>query len=467
MNEISPQTGSPRWPWWLAGGCVLIVLIGLLLPRPGANSSAFDLANVPRPGDKSNSSGHRPGRTSRHYAAGGPAQSAEEIVARKLTQFGKSRRDLVHAIAKHFKMDVPDEVERFFDAVERGRWEEIDAAHEALLLTRTNLNQPKSAELHQIWRSIQETWGAAKETHNWPAQKLLDYGEAVLGSLKPGMIYVGGTDPGCFIPTFLNETSDGERHITLTQNALADGTYLDYLNFLHGDRLNTLTHDDSQRAFQDYISEAQKRLRHDRQFPDESKQVKPGEDIRIDDDGKIQVSGQVAVMAINEKLLQTLMDKNPDASFAIEQSFPFESMYSNTVPLGPIMELRVADAQNVFTAELASQSVDYWRTTAQQLLEDTQTSDGSDPRKAYSKLISEQAALLLNHKFTAEAEQAFQIATTLCPSSPEAVFRYANLLVGQKRFDEAIGVANSALKADPNNTQFRDLAARLAEAKSH
>src|ERR1041385_8954226 len=171
-------------------------------------------------------------------------------------------------------MDVPDEVERFFDAVERGRWEEIDAAHEALLLTRTNLNQPKSAELHQIWRSIQETWGAAKETHNWPAQKLLDYGEAVLGSLKPGMIYVGGTDPGCFIPTFLNETSDGERHITLTQNALADGTYFDYLNYLYADRLQTLTQDDSQHAFQNYITDAQKRFQHDQEHPDEPKQIR-------------------------------------------------------------------------------------------------------------------------------------------------------------------------------------------------
>ena len=52
------------------------------------------------------------------------------------------------------------------------------------------------------------------------------------------MVYVGGTDPGAFITSFLNETSDGEHHVVLTQNALADGTYLDYLNALYGDRMN-------------------------------------------------------------------------------------------------------------------------------------------------------------------------------------------------------------------------------------
>src|SRR6185436_7044830 len=116
--------------------------------------------------------------------------------------------------------------------------------------------------------------------------------------------------------TFLNETADGERHITLTQNALADGSYLDYLSFLYGDRIKTLTQEDSQQAFQAYLMDAQKRLQHDQEFPNEPKQLRPGEDVR-NTDGRVQVSGQVAVMAINEKLFQMLMEKNPDATFAM------------------------------------------------------------------------------------------------------------------------------------------------------
>jgi tetratricopeptide (TPR) repeat protein len=262
----------------------------------------------------------------------------------------------------------------------------------------------------------------------------------------------------------LNETSDGERHIVMTQNALADGTYLDYLNFLYGERMAAITHEDSQRAFQEYLADGQKRLEHDQQFPDEPKQLRPGEDTKMVD-GRVQVSGQVAVMAINEKMFQMLLDKNPDLSFAIEQSFPFKSTYASATPVGPIMELRVQNEQNALTAERAAQSVDYWRAAAQQLLSDPETPDGSDPRKAYSKLVSEQAELFLDRKYPAEAEQAFRIANEICPSSPEAVFRYVNLLTGQNRFQEAVQVGENAVKAAPENLQFRDLLDRLKQMK--
>src|SRR2546430_11357290 len=158
QKEGQPETGSP-WAWVLGAACVVVVLVAFLVPRPGANSPASSTSS--KPGSSSvtaSSSAERSARAPRHYWTSGVASSAEEIVARKLAQFGKSRRELVHAIAKHFKLDVPTDVERFFAAVEGGNWEEIDAAHNALLLPGEGLNQPRSAELHQIWRAIQETW---------------------------------------------------------------------------------------------------------------------------------------------------------------------------------------------------------------------------------------------------------------------------------------------------------------------
>ena len=458
-SQPTPNDASvrrSRWPWILAAGCVLVLLLAvrqsLIKESQPARNVSKDTQQRELFGTFSASGpAHLPPR----FSNSKPAQTAEEIVASKVVQFGKSRRKLVHALAKHFKVEVPDDVERFFDAVESGDWEKIDAAHEALLLSKDQLNQPRSAELHQIWRSIQETWGAAREAHNWPAQTLLDYGNAVLGSLKTGMIFAGGTDPGCFIPTMLNETSDGERHIVLTQNALADNTYLDYLNFLYGDRMATLTKDDSQQAFNNYIADAQKRLLHDQQFPNEPKQIRPGEDVRITDSNGIQVSGQVAVMAINEKLFQMLMDKNPDASFAMEQSFAFASMYPNSTPLGPVMELRVQDEQNALTAQRAAQSVDYWRTTAQQILSDADAANSPDVRMAYVKMASEQAALFSDRKFTAEAGQAYQIAIQLASSSPD-VANYSKWL---------IPVVENGLKISPDNQQFRDFLNQLQQAK--
>jgi hypothetical protein len=173
---------------------------------------------------------------------------------------------------------------------------------------------------------VLDAYGVAEQAHLWPAQKLLDYGNAILHSLRPGMVHVGGTDNGRWIPELLNETSGGEQHIMVTQNAFADGRYLDFMNTLYSDRMTTLTTEDSQAAFQNYVTDAQKRLEHDQQFPDEPKQVRPGENIQMVD-GKVQVSGAASVMAINEQLLQSLMQKNPDLSFAVQESFPFKGTY--------------------------------------------------------------------------------------------------------------------------------------------
>jgi hypothetical protein len=220
------------------------------------------------------------------------------------------------------------------------------------------------------------------------------------------------------------------------------------------------TQEDSQRAFQDYTSDAQKRLAHDQQFPDEPKQVRPGEDIRSTD-GKAQVSGQVAVMLINEKLFQMIMDKNPTLSFALQESFPFKSTYPNAAPLGPIMELGVQDVQKTFTAEAAAQTVDYWRSASQPLLADSENTGDSPALKAYSKMAVTQAKLLEDHNFTTEAEQTYRLATDMGPSDPEAVFCYAGFLARQKRFAEAIPVAETAVNGAPDNQQFRDLLQNL------
>jgi len=283
--------------------------------------------------------------------------------------------------------------------------------------------------------------------------------------VKPGRVYIGGTDSGRFIPTLMNETTEGEHHIILTQNGMADNTYLQYLRFLYGDQIPMLNDEDNQRAFQDYVSDAQKRLDHDQQFPDEPRQIRNGEDVR-QTDGRLQVSGQVAVMAINERLVQMLMEKNPDVSFAIEQSFALKSTYPGATTLGPIMELRVQDSQNALTQDRAAQAVDYWQTAAQQVLSDADASDSLWVRKTWSKMASEQGALLLNQNYTAEAEAEFRIANQICPSSPEAVFKYVDLLLNQKRIAEATQVAERGVTADPQNAQFRDLVAQLTKLKA-
>jgi tetratricopeptide (TPR) repeat protein len=431
--------------WWVVGiGCLAVVLLGILLPR-GDHSKSGQLTSTNQiAGNVIGTVGNSTGDRSRSYHGhSGPTASAEEIVATKLSQFGRNRHEVLRGLAKRYNVEIPPDVERFFEAVERGKWEEIEAAFQPMF------EQKKVGvreDLNKIWGPILEAYGVAEATHDWPAQKLLDYGNAILDSLKPGMIYVGGTDPGRFIPTLLNETSDGEHHIILTQNAMADNTYLKYVDFLYGEDFGTLKDGDSEGAFQKYIADAQKRLKHDQEFPDEPKQLRPGEDVR-NADGRFQASGQVAVMGINELLLQDFMNKNPDASFALEESFPLRSLYSNSVPLGPIMELR---AQDAYTSERAGQVLDYWRDVAQQLMSDADAPEGSAVRKTYSKMVSSQANLMADRNFTADAEQAYRLAAQLEPSSPEAVYGLATLLAHSGRTEEAQRIISDFQRRNPD-----------------
>jgi hypothetical protein len=459
------MNGKPsRWIWLIAIGCVLLITLAFLHPK--GDQWRSDRASSASGGEIASKDLADPGGADRRSSStAASTKTAEEIVAGKVVQFGRNRRELIRSIAWRTGKEIPPEVERFFDAIEAGDWEQVDALGKSL---SKQSGQYEGSEhtpaLDPFWPTVLDTYLTAQAAHNWPAQKLLDYGNAILGALRPGMVYVGGTDPGRSIPTLLNETADGERHIVLTQNALADKRYVEFTETLYADRFTTLTQEDSDRAFADYIADARKRWEHDQQFPDEPKQVRAGEKVGMVD-GKFQVSGQESVMAINEKLLRTLMEKNPDLSFAMEESFPFKSMMGNATALGPIMELGVQDEQNALTRERASQTVDYWRTRTEQLLSDAEAADSREVRMSYSKLISSQAGLLLERGYTAEAEQAFLLANQMAPTSPEAVFRYVNLLVSEGRVQDALPIAENAQRLAAENKQFSDLVQNLQKLK--
>lgn len=399
---------------------------------------------------------HTPTRdTSRSWRAPRPSPetaSAEEIVADKLRKFGQSRREIAQAMAKMKNIGVPLLVERFFDAVEGGDWNEIKAAFDAINGGESNAGQSSERlpEVTALWGPIIDAYGAAEQVNLWPAQKLLDYGNEVLGALRPGQVYVGGTDEGRWIPSLLNETAEGERRIVITQNGLADGTYSEYLRFLYGDRFNALTEEDSTTTFSAFIADARKRLEHDRQFPNEPKQVRENEQLSMED-GRVQVAGMVAVMDINQRLLQLLMEKNPDLSFALQESFPLRETYSQAVPLGPIMELGVQD-QNTFTTERAAASVDYWKTVADQLSSQDTPAERVE-QKSYSKLAVGQANLLAERGFSDAAVQTYRAALGISPNNVEAVLGLASLLERTERKNDAQSLVEKFASEYPDRVE--------------
>ena len=328
--------------------------------------------------------------------------------------------------------------------------------------------------------------------------------DGIIKSIPAGSIYFGGTDPGRGVPTaFCKSHADADPFFTLTQNALADGTYLEYLRAMYGGKIYTPTAEDSQRCFQEYMTDATRRM--------QEKKLKPGEDVRMVD-GRVQVSGQVAVMSINGLLTKLIFDRNPDREFYVEESFPLEWMYPHLEPHGLILKLNRKPL-----AELPEETLDrdreYWRRLVAGMLGDwldekTPVSEVTafvdrvyvrrdlagftgDPRfvendyarKLFSKLrtsigglyawrLNPQSATEYRPKSKAEyqrllneADFAFRQAFALCPYSPEALFRYVQLLLQLNRMDDAVLITETFLKVDPQNQQARGLLDNLRSYK--
>jgi len=96
--------------------------------------------------------------------------------------------------------------------------------------------------------------------------------------------------------------------------------------------------------------------------------------------------------------------------------------------------------------------------------------------KMYSKLRSSGAGLYnwraINAKtaeekqrMTQEADFAFRQAFALFPVSPEAVFRYVQLLTQSERIDDALLITRTAMKLDPKNEQIRAAVTELLHMK--
>lgn len=394
-------------------------------------------------------------------------------------------------------------------------------------------------------------------------------------------ILFGGTDPGRFCPTYMtfcesftphncqpkeDQKFDRRDVYVITQNALADGTYLCYLRSQYNrsqqidppffsefikyclsfplgqdnGAVNSLADAafhvldvpftkmgaavekrrraegvyppkeiyipspaDSEQSFKDYTEDVARRQAIG--------QLKPGEDVHIDN-GRVSVSGQVAVMMINGLLCKTIFDHNPTNEFFVEESFPLDWMYPYETPFGIIMKIN-REPLSELTEDVLKKDHAFWTKYSERLIGNWMTYDTSvkditafiektyinnnlegfignpkfvrddDGQKAFSKLRSSIAGMYawrLNPQcppefrqkseatqkaLIREADFAFKQSFAFCPYSPEAVFRYVNFLLQFGRFDDALLVAQACQKLDPFNGTITDLIKNLNEYK--
>ena len=396
---------------------------------------------------------------------------------------------------------APDGYAAYFAAAERGDWQSVSnlfgnfrkhaGQYEHTGKTDERLRGTK-------WQAIIEIWGTLDAFGEGDPKYSAAFANDIIHSIPPGSIYFGGTDPGRFLVTGMEKSQvNGDPFFLVTQNALADSTYLDYVRGMYGDRIYIPTADDVAKCFTNYTADAEKRMK--------IHQLRPGEDIKLDADGRVQVSGTVAVMEINGLLTKIIFDENTNREFYVEESFPIDWMYPRLEPHGLIMKLNRQPLEKI-PDDVVGQDREYWQRYLDPMIggwldQDTSVSDvaafaqrvfvkkdlsgftgdreflaNEYPQKMFSKLRASQAGIYAwraqqardpaeRKRMNDAADFAFRQAIALCPYSPEAVFRYVNLLISQKRFTDALAIAQSAAATPqmqgPDGSNVRALVAQL------
>ena len=386
--------------------------------------------------------------------------------------------------------EAPPGLAHFFAAAEKGDWLAVSNAFADFRKHAGQYEHSGKTDERlrgTRWQAIIEIWGAFDAFGEGDAKYSAAFGNDIIESIPPGSIYFGGTDAGRFVVTAMQKSQvNGDPFYRLTQNALADSTYLGYVRDMYGDKIYIPTAEDLQKCFDEYSADLQRR--------NEQHQLKPGENFRIVE-GKPQISGQFAVTQIDGLLAKVIFDKNPGNEFYLEESFPFDWMYPCLEPHGLIFKINRQPLSGL-SDEVVQRDHDYWTNCVQPMIGDWLEDDtplkevaafaekvflredftgfAGDPRfiqntyahRMFSKERSSIAGLYAwraqhaadaaeKERMNDAADFAFRQAWALCPYSPETVFRYVNLLISRQRISDALLVAETAAEF-PSTTGTKD-----------
>jgi tetratricopeptide (TPR) repeat protein len=298
-------------------------------------------------------------------------------------------------------------------------------------------------------------------------------------------VLYGGTDPGRFVPTYMifcesrvapkhrfrNQDFDRSDVYIITQNALADNTYMSYIRdhydfsrpkndrwlqrLLGRDRtfprepIHIPSVDQSNLAFQEYIQGVQ------------SGRIPASADVKIEN-GRVSVEGVGGVMAINGILARWIFDRNKEKhAFYVEESYVIPWMYPYLRPHGVIMQIEKeplpAPQENPgLWTNLIARDRAYWDKLSAEFLARPDFRRNSDAKKSFSKLRSAIAGLFVARGLVGEAEYAFRQSLQLCPESPEANFRLADMYMRLRRYTEARALIEAYRLVDIYNRSATD-----------
>jgi len=323
------------------------------------------------------------------------------------------------------------------------------------------------------------------------------FGYEILKDMPPGSILFGGTDPGRFVPTyFINCPSvDGKRFkpdvFLITQNALADSTYMQVLhdqfspdsqiyspdgdsgNDYRGvfaalararctkERIWIPAPDDLKEAFRQFVEESER-----------LQEVPGGGTLAVDPSGKVNVTGVGAVMRINAILARMIWEQNRARhAFFVEESYVIPWMYPYLEPFGLIMRLHAAPLDRL-SGERIEEDFRYWQGLIDALVVRPEYRRDEVAAKTFGKLRSSIGGLYLywanrtrEQPLFEHAERALRQALALYRALPEANYRLTELFLQQDRQEDALEILDGYQAADPLNARIAGVIERVRQSR--
>lgn len=296
--------------------------------------------------------------------------------------------------------------------------------------------------VHAILSEIPEEERARYPTPDYPPR------------MTTNAIFFGGTDPGRFVPTYMIYSAHYRSDVYLiTQNALADNTYMNVMRDLYGDRIWIPSQQDSNFAFQKYVEDVR------------AGRIPAGADVSFEG-GRVSVQGVQGVMTINGILARMIFEANKARhDFYVEESYVIPWMYPYLTPHGLIMKIN-RDPVDQLDPELVRKDRAFWDWYVERLMSNPKFLRDVVARKTFSKLRSAIAGLYAYRRMFEESEYAFEQAIRLYPLSPEANFRLADVEMQQFRFSKAREVIENFLKEDPGNERVAEFLVQIRQLES-
>lgn len=217
---------------------------------------------------------------------------------------------------------------------------------------RDAIGRPNKKGFHQhysqpIWTPIHEVDAAIHLFHESNPKLIRRLGGEIADQIGTNCVLFTTTDVSriavlCVSGTQLEQRSS----YAIALNALADGSYMEYLRRHLKQTWAIPTPQDSQYAFQEYMQEAQRRLSEFYRTNDSAVPYQEG-------------NNRLAVWDINAKLARSFVTNNPGREFYVTDASTADWMLPNLEPVGPIMRLH-AEPLGIPSPEIVQRDRNYW-----------------------------------------------------------------------------------------------------------